>query len=147
MCQAIRFIKDEFSPEILQQHSFEIQGDEVRIHFAHQKAYLPILYNGQNQLVLWGNKTNLNIPRTGFCKIESFQNGKWLWLHPVPVHIIASSALMNGVWFQVKEGIQGLLLKNSPGPAHCYILTQPATHYFKTMTGAERMPVLINQIL
>ncbi len=147
MCQAIRFMKDEFSNEVLQKHHLEVSGDEVRIYFAKQGALLPVLMNGQNQLVGWGNKENLKIPKTGFCKIESFETGKWAWLHPIPVNIIASSALVNGVWFQVKQGIQGLIIKSELGTRHCYMLTQPSTHYFKTMTGAERMPLLVNQVL
>lgn len=147
MCQAIRFMKNEYPAEVLEKHQFEISVDEVRIHFAKKDAFLPVLLNGQNQLIKWGNKENLKIPRTGFCKIESYQAGKWQWLNPNPVTIIASSALVNGAWFQVKQGIQGLLLNSELGTQHCYMLTQPSTHYFRTMTGAERMPVLVNQVL
>ena len=147
MCQAIRFMKDEFSAVVLQNHHLEVNGDEVRIYFTKPGALLPVLLNGQNQLIPWGNQANLKIPRTGFCKTESFTAGKWTWLHPKPVTIIASSALVNGVWFQVKQGIQGLLLNSELDTQHCYMLTQPATHYFKTMTGADRMPILLNQVL
>ena len=147
MCQAIRFMKDEFSDEVLQKYHLEVSGNEVRVYCTKKDSLLPVFLNGQNQLVKWGSKENLKIPRTGFCKIESFDAGKWLWLHPLPVTIIASSALVNGVWFQVKQGIRGLFLTSERGTEHCYMLTQPSTHYFRTMTGAERMPVLLNQIL
>lgn len=147
MCQAIRFMKNEFSDDILQKYHLEVREDEVRSYFAKKNAYLPVLLNGQNQLIRWGSKENIKIPRTGFCKIESFKAGKWQWLHPTPATIIASSALVNGIWFQVKQGIQGLIVESQYGTRHCYILTQPSTHYFRTMTGSERMPVLIHQVL
>lgn len=133
--------------EFLQRYQFQMNGDEVRIYFAQKNAHLPVLLHGQNTLIRWGNKNGLHIPKTGFCKIESWKAGKWLWLHPIPVNIIASSALVNGVWFQVKQGIQGLIIEAENGMQYCYMLTQPSTHYFRTMTGAERMPVLTNQIL
>jgi len=63
------------------------------------------------------------------------------------VKIIASFGWSNGVWFQVRDGIHGILVHDEDGKAYCFMLTQPATHYFNIMTGAERMPVLINQIL
>lgn len=147
MTQAIRFIKDEFSAEQLAMHNLAITGDEVRVYFAKPHAVLPIFLNGRNILLPWGNRENPSLPRTGFCKLESLQAGKWQWLKPEPVNILASSALTNGVWFQVKQGIQGLIIKNPAGHELCYMLTQTSTHYFRTMTGAERMPVLTNQVL
>lgn len=147
MCQAIRFSKNEFPEETLQKHHLQIIADELRIYYASSNAWLPILLHGENRLVKWGNTKNFKLPKTGFCKKESLEAGKWQWLNPVPIAILASSALVNGIWFQVRQGIQGVLLTSESGTQHGYIVTQPATHYFKTMTGAERMPVLINQIL
>lgn len=147
MCQAIRYNQHEFPEEMLKQHQLRCIDNEVRVYYAHKKALLPVLLNGENQLIKWGNKENFKIPKTGFCKKESLEAGKWRWLHPIPVTIPASAGLMNGIWFQIREGIQGIIIKNEQGGEHCYIVTQPATHYFKTMTGAERMPVLINQIV
>lgn len=164
--QAIRFNKNEFPEEVLNKYKLQIIGDEIRIYFAAKNPLLPVIYNGQNQFVNWGYKpgqmsltknpqisdsqtgrSKITLPKTGFCKIESFEAGKWQWLHPELVTIIASSGLSEGVWFQVRQGIQGVLLESKIGTRHCYVLTRPSTHYFRTMTGAGRMPVLINQIL
>lgn len=145
--QALRFDKNEFPEEVLKRHRLQSIGDEVRIYFAKPDAVLPVLLNGEPRFILWGNRRKLDIPRTGFCKRESFEARKWLWFKPKPVTIIASAALVNGVWFQVRQGIQGLLLVSKDGDTHGYIMTQPSTHYFRTMTGSERMPILINQIV
>ena len=147
MFQAIRFSKDEFSEQTLIQNNLKIINDEVRIFYAHSKSLLPVFWRGENKLVIWGNKSFSKLPRTGFCNIESLQAGKWQWLKPVPITIPASSAMVNGTWFQVREGIQGIMLQSETEKYHAYILTTPATHYFKTMTGADRMPLLINQLI
>lgn len=147
MFQAIRFQKSEFPEEIINKQNLKVINNEIRIHFANYKAILPIFWRGNNRLVHWGNKAISKLPRTGFCNIESLKAGKWNWLNPVPVPILASSAMVNGTWFQIKEGIQGILLESPTRSQHVYILTTPSTHYFKTMTGADRMPVLINQLI
>ncbi len=147
MCQAIRFIKNEFTREELAAAGLKSSNEEIQIHFSRETPLLPVLLHGKNTLIPWGNRNTPNLPHTGFCKIESLEAGKWAWLQPLPINIIASSALVNGVWFQVKQAIRGLMIIDSHGIQYGYMLTQPATHYFQTMTGAERMPVLVNQIL
>ena len=147
MCQAICFHKDQFSREVLKKAKLGVINDQVKVYFTHQYAVLPVLYWGNPRLIRWGNKRHPQLPRSYFCKMESYDAGKWNWLQPLPLTILASAALVNGIWFQIRQGIQGLVVQDQAGFQYCYILTQVSTHYFKTMTGAGRMPVLINQIL
>jgi hypothetical protein len=147
MCQSIRFPCFEFPNETLVKFAAIRTGDEIRMNFRKSDALLPVLHHGDNKLMEWGNKKSRGLPRTGFCKLESLEAGKWKWLNPEPVRILASSGRSNGVWFQVRQGIRGILVHDEDERAHCYMLTQPATHYFKIMTGSDRMPVLVNQIL
>ena len=147
MCIAIRFIRFEFSDKQLADAGLALCGDEVRVSFMKSGALLPVHYNGENTLVMWGNKGELKVPRTGYCRVESLDAGKWQWLSPKRATVVASSALVNGVWFQVRQGIESVLVRDASGVTHCYILTQPSTHYFKVMTGSLRMPMLVNQIL
>jgi len=147
MCIAIRFNRFEFSDQEIQASELPVSGDEVRVYFAKKDPLLPIHYRGNNRLVSWGNKLNNKVPRSGYCKLESLESGKWQWFNPEPVTILASVGLTNGVWFQIRQGIKGVLIKDNQGVYHVYILMTPSTHYFKIMTGADRMPVLINQIL
>lgn len=147
MCVAIRFSRFEFSDKCLADTGLELCGDEVRVSFMRNGALLPVHYGGENQLIMWGNKVNAGVPRTGYCRVESLEAGKWQWLSPERAVVLASSALVNGVWFQVRQGIEAVLVRDARGEKHCYILTQPSTHYFKVMTGSLRMPMLVNQIL
>jgi hypothetical protein len=50
-----------------------------------------------------------------------------------------------GVWFPIETGIRGLLVPDELGWAVCYMICEPASHYYQVMTGSDRMPVLINQ--
>lgn len=174
MCIAIRFSRFEFQDSQLIEAGLGLSGDEVKVSFSEKNALLPVHYRGRNLLVRWGSRgefgdgfrvkaggegeKRLFLPRTGFCKIESLEKGLWSWLRPQKCIILASSALVNGVWFQVRRGIEAVVVEggnlnsgfsaggsSSRGDLHCYILTTPSTHYFKVMTGALRMPLLLNQ--
>lgn len=147
MCLNIRFSCFEFTDEQLKELQGFRTGDEIRMNVNHPQALLPIEHNGENRLVPWGNKTNPKLPRTGYCKEESLQSGKWRWLQPEPVKILAAFGQTNGVWYQVRQGIQGILIYDEDEQPHCFMLTQPSTHYFKIMTGKERMPILMGQVL
>jgi hypothetical protein len=51
----------------------------------------------------------------------------------------------SGVWFDVREGIEGIVIRGKTGP-EVYLLTQPASHYYEVMCArAEVMPCLIGQ--
>lgn len=147
MCLIIRFSCFEFNDATLEPLKELRSGDEIRMHVNQPHAQLPIELNGENRLVPWGNKSHPRLPKTGFCKAESLKSGKWRWLNPQPVKILAAFGYNNGVWYQIREGIQGILIYDDEDQPHCFLLTQPATHYFKTMTGSERMPALINQVI
>jgi len=147
MCLTIRFSSFEFTDDQLKMLAPFRTGNELRMNVRSPQAVLPIQDNGVNHLICWGNKTHSRLPKTGFCKKESLESGRWRWLNPKPVKILAAFGQTNGVWYQVREGIHGILVYDDLGIPHCFMLTQPSTHYFKTMTGNERMPALINQII
>lgn len=71
--------------------------------------------------------------------------GKCSIWEPEPVQIPADFARDNGVWFDVREGLEGVVIQGKAGP-EVYILTQPAIHYYEVMCShSERMPCLIGQ--
>jgi len=43
-----------------------------------------------------------------------------------------------------QEWYRGLLVLDEYG-AVCYVICEPSSHYYRVMTGSERMPVLIGQ--
>jgi hypothetical protein len=50
-----------------------------------------------------------------------------------------------GVWFLIEVGIRGLLVPDVHGKAVVYVISEPASHYYRVMTGERRMPVLVRQ--
>lgn len=147
MCLQIRFATAEFADFQLKNLASIRSGNEIRMKFKSNTPLLPVLHQGENKLIPWGNRLHAKLPKTGYCKKESLDAGKWRWLSPEPVTILAAFGWSKGVWFQVRQGIQGILVRDEDGEAYCYMITQPATHYFNIMTGSERMPLLIGQVL
>ncbi|MBU0981782.1 hypothetical protein KKC94_03760 [Patescibacteria group bacterium] len=145
MCTIIEFNILEFSKDALV--GLRISDGQVRVGFTDRLSVLPVRSLSGNCLLEWGNKMDSKLPRTGFCKKESILMGKWSWLCPEPVEIVANRGFSNGTWFQIREGIKGVKVVGRDGKEHVYLLTEPSTHYFKTMTGAVRMPVLIGQVI
>lgn len=144
----IRFSCMDFPDSVLEPLAAQRSNGEILMHVNKAGAQLPVELHGDYKLVHWGSKSpESRLPRTGFCKKESLDTGKWQWLRPEPVRVVAVAGWSNGVWYQVRLGMQGVLIYDENEEPHCYIVTQPATHYFKIMTGAERMPLLVRQVL
>lgn len=126
-------------------------GSEPELQFSYRDKIpqLPVLWNGQLQIVSWGNRDDKasRLPRTGWARIESIESGKWAWLQPEPVDIPAVFGLEKGVWYQITEGMRGVIVRNEQRQPRVYMLTQPASHYYEVMTRHERMPVLIDQTI
>lgn len=75
-----------------------------------------------------------------------FQCSLWARSEAVPVDIPASFGLeRRGVWYAIEVGIRGLLVPDEYGRAVAYMICEPASHYYRVMTGSERMPVFIGQ--
>jgi hypothetical protein len=117
-----------------------VDGDE-------NSGLLPVLHAGQLRIYEWGNRGNKDskLPRTGWCRNESLQAGKWRWLQPELVEIPANFGLEKGVWFHITEGLQGVVVNDEQHRPHVYMLTQEASHYYATMTKHDRMPLLVGQ--
>jgi hypothetical protein len=97
--------------------------------------------------VRWGNRRGESrfLPRTGWTWLTTVEEGYWRNLEPVLVDIPATVGLERGVWFRIRQGIRGLLVPDEPGLAVCYMLCEPASHYYQVMTRSNRMPVLIEE--
>jgi hypothetical protein len=126
------------------------RGDqpEYRFLYRHAQRRLPIWRDGQFQVVRWGNSrgSGAKLPRTGWTWAATLESGGWAGTDVVPVEIPATYGLeQRGVWFLIEVGIRGILVPDEHGIAVCYMLCEPASHYYKIMTGSSRMPVLIGQ--
>jgi hypothetical protein len=68
-------------------------------------------------------------------------------LAPEPVEDPAAYGYSTGVWFRVKQGLRGLLVYTQLGEPVVYLVCEPATRYYRVMTRAEWMPVLIGEVI
>lgn len=128
MCTALEFSIADIPP---------FKEGQQRVRLKDQKPRVLIEYRGRLQLCPW----------KGLYPLEKLKKGALQNVQAVRVQVKANRAHANGVWFQVREGMEAILLQQPKKEAELYILTVPATHYYKTMTRATRMPVLIDQVI
>ncbi len=153
MCKGISILKARLRQELFEQyelaHRITMRGEQQELHFMYTDpvVQLPVIHHGQIEILEWGNRGNKEskLPRTGWCRNESLEAGKWRWLSPELVEIPADFGLEKGVWFQIVQGIQGVVVEDEREQPHVYMLTKPASHYYETMTKHDRMPMLIDQ--
>ncbi|RUL87906.1 hypothetical protein TsocGM_10295 [Tautonia sociabilis] len=154
MCLGIAVTRSELPTELTGRPGMDRRlyrrGDqeEYRFLFRDRSPCLPIWRDGQLQIARWGNGRGQSriLPRTGWTWQQTIRDGGWRGSGAIPVEIPASFGLeRRGVWYLIETGIRGLLVPDERGWAVCYMICEPASHYYKTMTGSDRMPVLIDQ--
>lgn len=122
-------------------HRDEGTGREVQFLYRTPRRLLPVYVDSQLRILEWGNRDGHGpLPQPGWCHREWLDLGHWQELRPQPATIVAALAWERGVWYQVKEGIECVVVRG-----HAYMLTEPASHYYRIMTRSNRMPVLIGQ--
>lgn len=155
MCKGISILKARLKQELFEQYelahrvTMRGEGTDPELHFMYTDpvVQLPVVHDGQLVIYEWGNRGNKEskLPRTGWCRNESLEAGKWRWLSPELVEIPADFGLEKGVWFQINQGMRGIVVRDEIQQPHVYMLTQQASHYYQTMTKHERMPILLGQ--
>jgi hypothetical protein len=100
-------------------------------------------------VVRWGNKdrSERKLPPTGWTWEETVESGWWSEMSPEPVVVLATFSLSNGVWFKVKQGMRGLLVRDRKAEPVVFLVCRPSTRYFGVMCRAEWMPVLIDEVI
>ena len=153
MCTSVALPVSEL-PELVVERLMDrvhLRGDEreVRFDWRNQPALLPVWWEGRLQVMRWGNRDRgeRKLPPTGWTWLASLESGKWVGVEPVLVEVPASYAHMNGVWYKLKQGIRGLVVRTQAKEAVVYLLCEPSTRYYRVMTRAEWMPVLIGEII
>ncbi|MEQ8210172.1 MAG: hypothetical protein RH917_10095 [Lacipirellulaceae bacterium] len=162
MCKGISILKARLKQELFDEYelakrivargeddSVSEQQPELHFMFTDAVVMLPVEFEGQTHIMEWGNRGGKTpkLPKTGWCRQESFDAGKWKWLHPEPCIIPANFGLEKGVWFHIEEGIRGIVVRDQQKRPHVYMLTQQASVYYENMTRHERMPVLVDQVI
>jgi hypothetical protein len=121
---------------------------EVRFLLRDRERSLPVWLDGQLQIVRWGNRRGQSrgLPCTAWTWLATLESGGWNERVPVAVVIPATMGLDNGVWFHVREGIRGVVVRDEQGRPVVYALCEPASHYYQVMTrGSVWMPVLVGE--
>jgi len=156
MCRGISILKNRIRQELFEEYELARlvhrrgESDELWFDYADRTktVLLPIIHDGQLVIREWGNRSGQGkLPKTGWCKQESLAAGRWRWLAPEPVEIPANFGLEKGIWFQVNEGMKGVLVRDESRHEHVFMLTEAASHYYEVMTRHDRMPVLIGQTI
>ncbi|MEZ6047306.1 MAG: hypothetical protein R3C11_17340 [Planctomycetaceae bacterium] len=135
MCDVISVTWRELPETLIEQNKltpFDRGNGEPEYHFAFRE-HTP-------RLPVWTEGQLLILPWAGYCPKEALEAGRWSERQPIPIVIPASLCCDKGIWFLVREGIHGILVGR-----HTYLLTEPASHYYRIMTRHERMPVLIGE--
>jgi hypothetical protein len=154
MCLGIALAGSELPTELVGRHGLSRRiherggGPEFRFLYWDRNPRLPIIRDGRLQVVRWGNGRGHSrfLPRTGWTWLATIQEGGWRNLPATPVDIPANYALeRRGVWYLVQRGIRGLLVPDEKGNAVCFVICEPSSHYYRVMTGNDRMPVLIDE--
>ena len=155
MCKGISILKARLKQELFEQYELAQRittrgaDSQQELHFMYTDpvVQLPVIDGGEIVIHEWGNRGNKEskLPRTGWCRTESLKAGKWRWLSPEKVVIPADFGLEKGVWFTIEQGLEGVVVHDEQERPHVYMLTQPASHYYQTMTRHDRMPILIGQ--
>jgi hypothetical protein len=159
VCRAISILKQRIAAELYEQYQLETRAshrnqdaaEEVLFDFADRKhePRLPVIVAGRMYICLWGNRGDKGsrVPKTGWCRQESLDAGKWQWLKPEPVVIPATFGLEKGIWFPIREGVEGVFVRDEANRPRVYMLTQAASTYYSNMTKHDRMPILVGETI
>ena len=116
---------------------------EFRFLYRDVRPVLPVWVANELTVLPWGQPPRRSkLPRTRIVAHETLKAGIWQQVHPQPVEIPANFGLDKGVWYRIREGVQGILVRDESGSPVVYLLTEPATHYYQIMTRNNRMPML-----
>lgn len=120
---------------------------EYRFLYRERNPVLPVWY-GELRLVSWGMpQRNSPLPRRPTVAHESLSEGELSALEPELVEIPAEFGLDRGIWYPIREGVQGVLVRDGDGMPVVYVVTREATHYYRVMTRNEREPLLIGETI
>ncbi len=153
MCAAVALARSELPLALLDAPALdgrvhERGGEpEVRFYWRAAPALLPVWLDGRIQLARWGNRDRRGrLPPTGWTWRETVEAGRWAELRAEPVVVPATYCLVGGVWFRVREGVQGLAVRGRDG-ASVYLIVERASRYFRVMTRTDWTPALVNETI
>ncbi len=120
---------------------------EIQFLFGQRPSVLPVWLDGRLQLVRWGTRRgeSRTLPVTGWTWQATVEAGTWKKWHGEPVDIPATMVLDHRVWYAVRQGLRGILVRDERAEPVVYLVCEPASHYYEVMTRSKWMPVLIGE--
>jgi hypothetical protein len=120
---------------------------EVQFLWYHVPRRLPVWTEHGIELVRWGCRRgeSRQLPCTRWTMLSTVKAGKGAEHRPERVEIPASLILHNGRWIAVRQGVQGLLVRDEAGMPVVYVLCEPASHYYEVMTRLKWAAVLVGE--
>jgi len=153
MCTGIALALSDVPMKLLEQYKLESRifarggESEVRFFFGDAQRYIPIIHEGQFQIVLWGShrRESRFLPIGGWTTQTTLKNNGCGGAEIIPIEIPAAMGFEKGIWFRIRQGIHGILVKNERNQDVAYMLCEKSSHYFQVMTRSSRMPLLIDE--
>jgi hypothetical protein len=125
------------------------RGGEPEVQFLLRDAerLLPVWHEGRLMLTYWGCRRgeSRHLPCTAWTRRATVEAGTWVAWGSAPVLVPATLGLDRGVWYRVRQGVQGVLAEDEHGQARVYVVCEPASHYYHMMTRSDWMPVLVGE--
>ena len=153
MLAGIALAYSELPLELVERHGLQRRvhergGEaEVQLLLCDRDRILPVWLDGQLQMVRWGNRRgqSRSLPFTAWTRMETVESGGWGDQESVLVLIKASMGLDEGIWYRIRQGVRGLLVRDESGTPVVYVLVEPASHYYQVMTRSSWMPILVGE--
>jgi hypothetical protein len=153
MFAGVALALSELPAELVQQHGLgrrvHDRGGEAEVRFLlhDRERVLPVWLDGQVQVLRWGNRRgqSAGLPTTAWTWLKTLEAGGWGDRVVTPVVIPATLGLDRGVWFRVREGVRGAVVRDEQGQPVAYVLVEAASHYYQVMTKSAWMPVLVGE--
>lgn len=121
---------------------------EYQFLYRQRGAMLPVWYGDELRIFNWGSPARSSpLPRCRVIGHEDLHAGIFQQLQPEAVEIPATFGLDRGIWYPVKEGIQGVMVREQDGSPVVYVVTRESTHYYEVMTRNKREPIFIGQMI
>ncbi len=155
MFAGVALTLSEVPVELVEQHGLRRRvyerGGEAEVQFLLRdgERVLPVWLDGRLQVVRWGNRRGQSrvLPCTAWTWLATLEGGGWGDRGAVPVVIPATMGLDRGVWFRVREGVRGVVVRDERGQPVVYVLVEPASHYYQVMTRSGWMPALVGELI
>jgi hypothetical protein len=154
MCNAIALAPSEVPVALARRyrlveriHSREGR-EEYQFHWWQAPTVLPVRRDGRLEILPWGSKSRRGpLPYGGWISLDHIAAGVIANATSEEVVSPANLGQQKGTWFVINEGIRAVAIETRGGPV-VYMLTEPASNYYRNMTEqSPMMPLFVDQVI